>query len=64
MIATPTVPVIFPTEIVQPAVNEPEMVEEASPPPSSAGIWVGVILALALAAGGLGSWVTTNRIPK
>jgi len=64
MTATPTESVIPPTATVQPVATDPKMGEDSSPHLSSAGIWVGVIIALALAAGGIGTWVTTNRTPK
>ncbi len=59
---TPTNSSISPTITVQPSATNPG--QTTSPRASSPGIWVGIIVLVALAAGIIGTWVTTNRSPK
>ena len=60
--ATPTNSSIPPTLTVQPSATNPG--GASSQHVSTPGIWVGVILLIALAAGIIGTWVTTNRTPR
>ena len=62
--ATPILTSTTTLEAIQPAATNPSVNEGTSFQVSSAGLWVGVILALALTAGIFGSWVTTKRIPR
>jgi uncharacterized protein YkwD len=48
----------------QPVVVSPISETAASSGPSSSGIWAGVIVLIALAAGIMGAWVSTTRTPK
>ena len=61
---TPTTTFGIPSPTVHPVETNPASAELDSQRSSSPGIWVGVIVAIALAAGIFGTWVTTNRIPK
>jgi LysM repeat protein len=62
MIATPTNPSLPPTLTAQPSATNP--VQASSPHVSKSGIWVGIILLVALAAGIIGTRVTIIRPPR
>jgi uncharacterized protein YkwD len=53
-----------PTATDQPILTEASPGMVAAPRPSSPGLWVGVIVILALGGGILGTWVTTTRTPR
>jgi len=61
---TPTTTVAVPTSTMQSIETNPPSAELDSQRSSSPGIWVGVIVAIALAAGIFGTWVSTNRTPR
>jgi LysM repeat protein len=60
--ATPTSSNIPPTPTALPSATEPEGASSSNV--STPGIWVGIIVLVALAAGIIGTWVTTNRTPR
>jgi len=62
MTATPTSPAISPTMTAQPVATNPSKIDP--PRASSPGIWAGIIVLVAVAAGIIGTWVTTTRSPK
>lgn len=61
---TPTGSGASPTMTLQPVATIPNVDENDSPRTSSPGIWVGIIVFLALAAGGFGAWVSSTRSPE
>lgn len=62
--ATPTLSGSSPTLTAQPVATNPDVNGSDPPHASSPGIWVGVIVILALAAGAFGAWVSTTRSPR
>jgi LysM repeat protein len=63
MTATSTITAVSPTPSL-PVVANPVSEENVPSRPSSAGIWAGVIVLIALAAGIMGAWVSTTRTPR
>jgi len=61
---TPTATIGIPTPTVQLIKTNSVSPENNPPQIASSGIWVGVILAIALAVGIFGTWATTNRTPR
>lgn len=61
---TPTGPVNFPTTTVQPVAFEQNKSESEPQRAGSAGLWAVVILILAVAGAGIGTWVTATRAPR
>jgi LysM repeat protein len=62
--ATPTLSGISPTMTAQPVATNPNVNGSDPPRASSPGIWAGVIVILALAAGAFGAWVSSTRSPR
>jgi LysM repeat protein len=62
--STPTASVDTTTITAQPASTEAAQVEEAPQRVSTSAVWAGIIVLIALAAGIIGTWVTTNRSPR
>jgi LysM repeat protein len=62
--STPTGSVRYLTTTVQPALLEQQ--NDSSDPQNNtpAGLWTAIILIVALAGAGIGTWVTTTRIPR
>ena len=53
-----------PTLTAQPSPTQPGNNANEPARTSSPGLWVGIIVILALAAGAIGTWVSTNRTPR
>jgi len=62
--ATPTTSGNFPTVTKQPVLPDPTMGEQTSSRSSPAALWAGIIIAVALAAGIFGTWVSSARSPR
>ena len=60
--ATPTSSDIPPTLTAQPSATNPGSANSSRA--STPGIWAGIVVLVALAAGIIGTWVTTNRTPR
>jgi len=61
---TPTGTIAVSTPTIQQFETHPANAESEAPRLTASGIWVGVIIILALAGGAFGSWVTNNRTPR
>jgi uncharacterized protein YkwD/LysM repeat protein len=61
---TPTATGGISTPTIQPVSTDQNTNESNSPRTASAGLWAGIIVILALAAGAFGTWVTTTRTPR
>ena len=61
---TPTSSGASPTTTAQPSPTNPTENENDPPRASSPGLWVGLIVILALGAGAFGTWVSTTRSPR
>jgi len=64
MTATPTTSGNSPTVTLQPVETNPTINENDPPRTSSPGIWAGIIVILALAAGAFGAWMSSTRSPE
>ncbi|MBN1453620.1 MAG: LysM peptidoglycan-binding domain-containing protein [Anaerolineales bacterium] len=62
IVVTPTGSSIPPTLTAQPSATSPGQTSPSRA--STPGIWAGIIVLVALAAGIIGTWVTTNRSPR
>jgi uncharacterized protein YkwD len=64
MTATPTATSNSPTITVQPVDIDINKNRDNSSSGVSPGLWVGIIVVIALVAGGFGTWVSTTRSPR
>jgi LysM repeat protein len=62
--STPTASADTTAITAQPASTEAAQAEDAPQRVSTSAVWAGVIVLVALAAGIIGTWVTTNRSPR
>lgn len=61
---TPTSALLSPTIGAQAVLMDQKIEKEGTASPSRAGIWAAIVLFIALAGAGIGTWATTARTPR